>query len=205
MSQAIILLGAGGHAKVLLDALFCNDMEVLGYVNVKKLSDDIGIKYLGDDEQVLNFSANEVMLVNGVGNIIQRQQLFDTFKARGFSFAKVIHPSVIISTATILAEGVQIMAAAVIQTGVSIGENVVINTRASVDHDCCIGAHSHVAVGAILAGNINIGERVLIGAGSTVIQNLNIGSDSVVGAGAAVIGDVPSGKTVVGVPAHVLG
>lgn len=201
MNRPVILLGAGGHARVLLDALRCCGVEVFGFVGPDLSSAELDVEYLGGDECVQRFAVDEVVLVNGVGNIGGRQRLFDAFKGQGYHFAQVIHPSVIVSKGAVLGEGVQVMAGTVIQTGVSVRENVIINTRASVDHDCCIGAHSHVAVGAVLAGDIKIGKSVLIGAGSTVIQGIGIGDGSVVGAGAVVITDVAPGKTVVGVPA----
>lgn len=202
MSRPVILLGMGGHARVLLDTLRCNGVEVIGYVDLAEVPRDIGLRYLGGDERVLDFSTDEVDLVNGVGSLAARQRLFDAFKARGYRFAQVLHPSAVISTTAVLCEGVQVMAGAVIQTGADISEDVIINTRAGVDHDCAIGAHSHIAVGTTLAGNVYVGQRVLIGAGSTVIQELTIGNDAIVGAGAAVINDVPEGMTVVGVPAR---
>lgn len=204
MSRSIILLGAGGHAKVLLDALRCNGVEVLGFVGPDALATDLDVKCLGDDDSIENFSVEEVALVNGVGNIGLRQRLFDAFKARGYDFAQVIHPSAIVSEADDLAEGAQVMAGSVIQAGVSIGENVIINTGACIDHDCSVGAHSHVAVGAVLAGDVSVGNRVFVGAGSSVIPGVHLGDDAVVGAGAAVICDVAPGKTVVGVPAKEL-
>jgi len=204
MSRPVILLGAGGHARVLLDALRCCGVEVLGFVGPDLSSAALDVDYLGGDESVQEFAVDEVALVNGVGNIGARQRLFDAFKAQGYQFAQVIHPSAIVSRGAVLGEGVQIMAGTVIQTGVSVRGNAIINTRASVDHDCFVGAHSHIAVGAILAGNVSIGKNVLVGAGSTVIQGLAIGDGSVVGAGAVVIADVAAGKTVVGVPAREL-
>ncbi len=201
MSQPIILLGAGGHARVLLDTLRCNGIEVLGYAGPEIASQAFDVEYLGGDECVQAFAVDEVALVNGVGNIGARQRLFDAFKARGYQFAQVIHPSAIVSTSASLGEGVQVMAGTVIQAGASLSENVIINTRASIDHDCCIGAHSHISVGAILAGDVRVGKRVLVGAGCTVIQRVGIADDCVAGAGAVVISDVAPGKTVVGVPA----
>lgn len=204
MSAPVILLGMGGHSRVLLDALRCSGIKVLGYVDRAEAVTDVGIPFLGGDGQVLDFPAAEIMLVNGVGSLALRSRLFDEFKARGYRFAQVIHPSVVISKTAVLGEGVQVMAGAVVQTGSCVGENVIINTRAGIDHDCSIGAHSHIAVGTTIAGNVTVGQRVLVGAGSTVIQGIAIGDDSVVGAGAAVIRDVPAGKTVVGVPARLL-
>ena len=193
MSRSVILLGAGGHARVLLDTLRLKGVEVLGYLAPASSAVDPGVKYL---------SVAEVELVNGVGDLTLRQRLYDEFKSRGYRFVQVIHPSAVVSDGASLAEGVQVMAGAVVQTGAALSENVIINTRASVDHDCHIGSHTHVAVGAVLAGDVSIGERVLIGAGSTVIQGIAIGDQSIVAAGAVVIRDVPAGKTVMGVPAR---
>ncbi len=200
----VILLGAGGHAKVLLEALHLNGVEVLGYVAPNRSAEDIGVEYLGDDDQVAKFPVDEVALVNSVGGLTlsQRQRLYDDFKARGYRFAQVVHPSAVVSNGASLGEGVQIMAGAVIQTGARLGEDVILNTRASIDHDCHIERHSHISVGAILAGNIHVGKNVLVGAGSTVIQGIRIGDAAVVGAGAVVLKDVPAGKTVIGVPAR---
>ncbi len=204
MTRPVILLGAGGHAKVLLETLRLNGVEVLGYVAPAPSAEPIDAKYLGDDDQVAMFAADEVELVNSVGGLTldRRQRLYDNFKARSYHFSPVIHPSAVISNSASLGEGVQIMAGAVIQAGTCLADNVIINTRASVDHDCYIDSHSHIAVGAVLAGNIRVGEKTLIGAGSIVIQGIAIGIESVVGAGAVVVHDVPAGKTVVGVPAR---
>lgn len=206
MSKPVILLGAGGHAGVLLDALHLNGVEVLGYVAPKQAIEEIELKYLGDDEYVTKLSADEIELANSVGGLTldRRECLYDDFKALGYRFAQVIHPSAVISDSATLGEGVQIMAGAVVQAGVSLADNVIINTRASVDHDCFVNRHCHVAAGAVLAGNIHVGEKTLIGAGATVIQGIAIGPDCIVGAGAVVISDVGASEKVVGVPARKL-
>jgi len=90
----------------------------------------------------------------------------------------------------------------VVQPAVRVGENTILNTRCSVDHDCVIGAHSHIAPGAILCGSVRVGSGTHVGAGAVVIEGLRIGDAVVIGAGAVVIADVPDGATVVGVPAR---
>jgi acetyltransferase-like isoleucine patch superfamily enzyme len=85
------------------------------------------------------------------------------------------------------------------------GRACIVNTAATIDHDCWLGDGVHVCPGTHLAGNVSIGDRAWIGIGSAVRQRLEIGADAVVGAGAAVVADVPSGKTVVGVPARIVG
>ena len=206
MSKPVILLGAGGHASVLLDALYLNGIDVLGYVAPKQAIEEIELKYLGDDEYVAKISADEIELANSVGGLTldRRERLYDDFKALGYRFAQVIHPSAVVSSSATLGEGVQIMAGAVVQASVSLSDNVIINTRASVDHDCFVNRHCHIAAGAVLAGNIHVGEKTLIGAGATVIQGIAIGPDSIVGAGTVVINDVGAGEKVVGVPARKL-
>lgn len=210
MILPVVMLGAGGHAKVLLDTLVLQKLSILGVVDfdarqIEKLPWDL--KWLGQDECILDFLASEVQLVNGIGSIktcTLRKQLFANYKEWGYSFMQVIHPSVIMGGDVSLGEGVQVMAAAVIQTGTVVGDNVIINTKVAVDHDCIIGDHTHLAPGVTLSGGVNIGAGVHVGTGATVIQGIKVGDNSIIGAGAVVIEDVPPSVTVVGVPARIL-
>lgn len=210
MNLPVIILGAGGHAKVLIDILLLRAALIAGIVAPeaeKQGTSILGIPVIGNDDVALAQGPGAIMLVNGVGSVKEpalRKHLFDTFKARGFTFAGVLHPSAVIAGDVLLAEGVQVMAGAVIQPGCSIGRNAIINTRASVDHDCTISDHVHVAPGATLSGNVVVGEHVHIGAGATVLQGVRIGKNSVIGAGAVVLQDVPEGVLVVGVPGRVI-
>jgi sugar O-acyltransferase (sialic acid O-acetyltransferase NeuD family) len=210
MNLPVIILGAGGHAKVLIDTLLLTAVEIAGIVDPdreKHGTSILGIPVIGNDDVVLKKGPGAVMLVNGVGSVKQpalRKQLFDTFKARGFTFASVHHPSAVIAADVLLAEGVQVMAGSVIQPGCVIGRNVIINTKAAVDHDCTIGDHSHVAPGVTLSGSVTVGEGAHIGAGATVLQNVHIGRSSIIGAGAVVLQDVPENVLVYGVPGKVV-
>jgi sugar O-acyltransferase (sialic acid O-acetyltransferase NeuD family) len=207
MSLSVIVLGGGGHAKVLIDALHAQSIKVLGFTDVQsnhKLS-ILGSEALGADDVVLTYATEHVQLVNGLGSIgapMARKRLYEQFKKRGYRFANVIHPSAIIGAEVDLAEGIQVMAGAVIQVGCHIGETTMINTRATIDHDCQVGAHVHVAPGVTLSGGVTVENGVHIGTGATVIQGIRIGKNSIIGAGAVVINDVKEGTTVVGVPAR---
>lgn len=208
--RRVFIIGAGGHAKVLLDILAIRGVAVEGLID-NKLTDDVqsvlGCKVFHDESCLDSVKKTEVELVNGIGMVdsrTHRADVYQSFSKRGFSFASVIHPSAIIATNAALGAGCQIMAAAVVQPGCRIGENTIINTSASVDHDCTVGAHSHIAPGSVLSGFVRVGERCHIGAGATLIQNVSVGDDSVVGAGAVVIRDVPPDTVVVGVPAKPL-
>lgn len=207
MSRAVIIVGFGGHARVLLDAMLCSNMNVLGFVDRENDCSSKKIRFLGDDDVLLsNFPPDEIYLVNGLGgvaNMKQHEDIFNRFKRHGYKFSSVIHPSAIVADDVVLGEGCQIMAGAVLQTGVQCGKNVIVNTRAGIDHDCSIASHTHISVGATLSGSVRVGEKSYIGAGATVIQGVEIGNNSIIAAGAVVINHVKAFDTVLGVPARV--
>lgn len=208
MTRPVIVIGGGGHAKVLIDTLLLSNSIVLGYVAPADQREKtvLGVKWIGDDESLLTEHAPEsVQLVNGIGSVgvgTLRKKVYDRFKAAGFTFATVIHPSAILSPSAKLAEGVQVLAGVVVQAESSIGANTILNTRSSIDHDCVIGAHVHIAPGTVLSGGVAIGDGAHLGTGAVVIQGQTIGEGAVVGAGAVVVRNVPSSSKVMGVPAR---
>lgn len=208
MKQSVIIIGGGGHAKVLVQALLASAAPIAGIVDADPTMAGtvvLGIPVLGDDSHLEGLWAAEVRLVNGVGSVglpEGRQAVFERFKSRGFSFAAVAHPSAVISSEVEIGEGAQVMAGAVIQPGCRIGCNSIVNTRASIDHDCVLGNHVHVAPGVTLSGGVTIGSGSHIGTGATVIQGIMIGERVTVAAGAVVVRDLPDGVTVKGVPAR---
>jgi len=204
VSYAVIVIGGGGHAKVVCDALHQMGQNILGYV-APEPNEGMPIAYLGDDHVLTGYPINEVVLANGIGSINaggRRAILFDRLKAKGFAFITLIHPSAVVAADVRLGEGCQIMAGSVLQPGVKCAENVIINTRAGVDHDCVIGEHTHISVGATLSGSIHIGSRCFIGAGSTLIQGVSIGDDCLIAAGAVVVSNISDSEKVAGVPAR---
>lgn len=206
MTKSLIVIGAGGHAKVLVDAMKLLGLTILGVIEKDQKivkSQLLGIPIIGTDEELLQFSPESICLVNGLGSIrktASRQRIYERFKDQGYSFAQVIHPGAIVSPDALLAEGVQVMAGAVINPGARIGENTIINTSTSVDHDCLIGCHTHVGPGATVCGDVHIGNSCHIASGATIIQGITIGERSLIAAGALVLRDVPPGSTVMGVP-----
>lgn len=201
-SRSVLLLGAGGHAKVVIEALRCMGRTILGVVtpDLPKETEVFGIPVLGSDETVYGFSPLHVELVNGIGALpgsALRWHLCQLFRKRGYRFAPVIHPSAVIAPNAVLAEGVQIMAGVVIQPGVEIGSDSIINTRSSVDHDCSIGPNCHLAPGVTLSGGITIGAGCHLGPGSCVVQGISIGDNTVIAAGSVVYENIPSGKVLI--------
>lgn len=200
-----IVIGGSGHAKVLVSTLLLLEQRILGFTDLNtSLPALLGVPNLGVDEAILRYKPGQVTLVNGVGSAGSthlRRAIYQRFRAMGYSFATVIHPSAWIAPGVQVEEGAQVMAGAIVQPGSWLGENVIINTRSCVDHDCRIEPHAHIAPGATLAGGIHVERGAHIGAGATVIQGLRIGSGAIVGAGAVVLRDVSAGITVAGVPA----
>lgn len=204
----VILIGAGGHALVLLDALVLTRTVVLGLIDTDASATGrqlLGYVVLGGDDVLRNHAPGTVRLVNAIGSVgsmDRRRSVYESLRGAGHAFASVLHPSAIVSRHAVAATGVQIMAGAVVQVRARIGENTIVNTGATVDHDCSIGAHVHLAPGVTLSGNVQVGDETHVGAGATVIQGVRIGARSTVAAGAVVLSDVADGTTVAGVPAR---
>ncbi len=206
-SSPLILLGAGGHAKVLLSLATTLGWRLEGVCDPVLVRQGLcewrGVPVLGGDEALATLAPVDVCLVNGIGQTVgvtNRRQLYVQLSARGFHFPALVHPAAWVAKEARLAGGVQVMAGALLQADCEIGENTIINTGASVDHDACIGAHVHVAPGATVCGGARIAEGAFIAAGATVIQGVSIGEAAVVGAGVTAVRDLPPGHILLGVP-----
>lgn len=208
--QPLIILGAGGHAKVLIAALRFQPVEILAILDAdlnKKGQELMGVPIVGNDEELSKYLPQAVRLVNGIGSVhvnSPRRRIFERFKNKDYLFEKVVHPSAIIGEDVYLSEGVQIMAGAIVQSGCQIGMDTIVNTGSLVDHDCQIGNHAHISPGVVFSGGVVVGDGAHIGTGAVIIQGVRIGKNSLVAAGAVVVGNVLDGVTVAGVPAREL-
>lgn len=209
----VVILGGGGHAKVLLDCIHLVEptwsVAVLDSKPGLQGSTLLGAPVLGGDELLPRLlDANPgLRFAVGVGAARctrLRATLFENALSTGAVALTPIHPSACVSRWAVIEEGAQVLAGAIVNAGARIGANAIVNTRAVVEHDCLVGRHVHVATGACLAGGVEVGQGAMVGAGSVVRQCLRVGAAAVVGAGAAVVADVPDGVTVVGVPAKAL-
>ena len=206
MNKPIIIIGAGDHARVLLDILLEQGEKVIGLTdkNISKGRNIYGVPVIGDDDSILQYKTEEIELVNGIGSIKSldlRIKIYKTYKEKGYSFASVIHNSAIISKRAKLEEGVQILPGVIINTEAYIGANSIINTKTSIDHGCIIGKHVHIAPGCTLSGCVTIGEGSHMGTGSSIIQGVKIGENALVGAGSVVIDSFGAEVKICGVPA----
>ena len=207
-SKPVIILGAGDHAKVLLDILLEQDVTVIGLTDksISKGTCIYGVPVIGDDSEILKYKTDEIELVNGigsVGNTSIRQKVFSSLKEKGYFFRSVIHEASIVSKRAKLGEGVQLLAGAIVNIEAEIDDNTIINTKASIDHGCVIGKHCHIAPGCSFSGCVRIGDCTHIGTGTSIIQGINIGKNVLIGAGSVVINDVSDNEKAFGVPARV--
>ena len=207
MSRPVIILGGGGHARVLAELLNTLDTPVLGYTAPEDGGTLApGVDWLGDDQRLAEYPPDRVALVNGVGSVGDtgaRRRLFEPLQARGYTFPALCHPSAVRSPSAECSPGCQLMAGAILQAGAHLGDNVLLNSRALVEHGCRIGSHSHIASGAVVCGDCEIGEGCHIGAGAVLIQGLRIGNGAIIAAGAVVTQNVKPMTLVAGVPAEI--
>lgn len=206
--REVVLLAAGGHARVVLDALLAMGVRVTGILDpARRPGEEIfGVPVLGDDGWLAGRDPAATLLANGAGQVPRaevRERLFESLRSRGFGFVPVRHPSAVVGREALLAEGSQVMAGAVVQCRARIGRNAVVNTRASVDHDCVLGDHAFVGPGATLCGDVRVGDGAFVGSGAVILPGVEVGARAVVGGGALVARDVPGGALVTGVPAAV--
>jgi sugar O-acyltransferase (sialic acid O-acetyltransferase NeuD family) len=212
MSLRCVILGGGGHAKVVIEALraagILDPVAIVDADPARKGMTIYDVPVVGDDSELLSLKASGVTCaVAGVGGVKDnqlRRRVMQGAEKAGLVLAGVIHPSAIVSPSAKIAPSVQILAGAVVGPDTLIAEGALINTRSVVEHDCRIGEYVHVATGAVVAGTVFVNALAHIGAGATIRQDMQIGERAVVGAGAVVVRDVEAGQTVVGVPARPL-
>jgi sugar O-acyltransferase (sialic acid O-acetyltransferase NeuD family) len=206
--KKIILLGSGGHASVLFEALSLLNEQLKGIVDKQSKRFFDHCPYLGDDVYLDSLEPSHFKLVNGIGrNGYQnrRAEIFQNFKTKGFDFLSVIHPSVILARDVSCNEGVQLMAGVIIQPNVQIHKNVIVNTGALIEHDSYIAEHVFVGPRATICGGARIDEHAFIGAGAVLLPGVKVGKNAVIGAGAVVLKDIPENHLAVGNPACLKG
>ena len=203
MNENVIVIGAGGHAKVVADIARKNGDTVLGFLDdneLKRDSDFFGAKVLGTVAEYKKY-AKEASFIIAIGNNSIRKKIADDMICR---FYTAIHPSAVIGEGAEIEEGSFVGALAVVNPDAKVGKHAIINTAAVVEHDCIVGDYVHLSPNAALCGAAVVGECSWIGAGATVANGKNICEDAVIGAGAVVAKDINLRGTYVGVPAKKL-
>lgn len=202
----IVILGGGGHSSVLAEMCLNEGREILAVVSPEPaLTRQIfqGIRHITNDEEVLELSATDVELVNGVGGLPGselRKQLASKFSELGYRFASIVSPSAIVSCTAKLGEGVQVFPGATINAGASVGKHSIINSCSLVEHDCIVESFVHIAPRASVCGGTVVRQGAHLGPGSVVGQGVDVGVNSIVGAGASVVRSLGSYSKVLPAP-----
>lgn len=207
-----IILGGGGHARVVIDSLkasgIAEPLAVLDSNSALWGKSLLGVPIPGGDGLILELlsqgATHFVVGLGSVGDHRPRRRLFEMGVAHGLTPLTVCHPSAVCSRWATVGAGSVLFPYAAVNAGAVLGVNTILNTGAIVEHDCILGDHVHVATGARLCSTIRVGDGAHIGAGATVRQCISIGRGAVIGVGAVVVKDVESQTVVVGVPARVL-
>lgn len=203
--RPIVVVGGGGHAKVVIEILLAAGWRVEGYTDARPGDAFAGVPWLGGDGTLPALLARGVRHAHvALGDNALRDRLLAEVEALGFTPGNAVHPGAVVSPTAVLGRGVALMAGAILNAAVSLGDGSIVNTGATVDHDGRIGRAVHIAPGSHLAGTVTVADGALIGVGSIVGRGrpLRIGRNAVVGSGSVVIEDVPDGTTVAGNPAR---
>ncbi len=197
MNKKVVIIGAGGHGRVVADIVeSCGD-SVLGFLDDNNTNNKVNV--IGKSSDAPKYCDGETELFVAVGNAkIREKIMLDLPNAKWYT---AIHPSAVISPSAVIGEGSCVMPNAVVNNSAVIGRGVIINTCASVDHDDVIGDFVHISCGTNLAGTVTVGKGTWVGIGSAVSNNLSICEDVMIGAGAVVVKDITEKGTYVGVPA----
>lgn len=198
----LLVLGAGGHSKVVISVARALDVEVVAVFDDREQlhgNDVLGCPVRGPIEMAVKTKVDHAVIAIG-SNAARR----DVASQIDLEWATLVHPAAMVDPEAVIGNGTVVFAGGIVQPGAHIGRHVIINTGASVDHDTVVGDYVHVAPGVRLAGNVHIGNGALIGIGASVTPGMRIGEWATVGAGAAVVTPVRDRSTVVGVPARLL-
>lgn len=209
--EKILLIGGGGHCKVVIDATrLSGGYDIVGIVdlpeNVGKTL--CGVPIIGDDSKLEKIFGQGVkyciITVGSVGDSKIRQKLYKLSKARQFELVNVIHPSAIIDKSVKMGKGNFISAGVIINSEAQIGNNCIVNTGAIIEHDCIIGDNVHIAPGVVMSGGVFIGANSHIGTGSSIIQSIVIGKNVMIGAGSNVVKNIKNNVTAFGNPCTII-
>lgn len=202
-TKKIIVIGAGGHAAVIIDLIRAINQdhptwEIVGCLDDGTKTQCLDYPVLGKIETMAEYGEDYWFIV-AVGNNTFRAKIAETYP--NHNFATLIHPTVIIGSKVTIGGGTVVLSKAVIHAQTEVGEHTIINTGAIVEHDNNIGSYVHLSPRATLCGNVTIGDYTQVGAGSTVIPGMKIGANIMIGAGSTVISNRIKKGTHVGTPA----
>lgn len=197
----LFVVGAGGHGKVVCDALLSAGETVDGFVDDGKPPGGriLGLPIVGDTEWL---TANPARVALGIGDNARRKEIAVLLESRGCTLLTVVHAHATVAPTARLGPGTVVMARAVVNPDATVGRGAIVNTGAIVEHDCVVGDFAHLSPAAALGGGARIGALAHVGLGAAVLPLVSVGERAIVGAGAVVNRGVEAAVVVRGVPAR---
>ena len=205
--KKIIIIGSGGHSRVIVDTLEQLGLAIHGIVdlNYKDEKEKIfGYEIIGDISVLESLNPNDYNVVLAIGENNKREEYFLRIENYGFSIASIIHPTAVLSKKVNIGNGVFINAGAIINAGVEIGDNTIINTGSIIEHEVKIKENCHICPGVKIAGRVIIGKNTFVGIGTSIIDYITIDESATIGAGSVIIKNVEKYSKVAGVPGREL-
>jgi len=203
MKDKLLIIGAGGHGKVIADiALKMNKWKSIEFLDDNEnIKSAMGINVIGKSFDFVKYVENHDIFV-AIGNNSTREKLHEKLEAQGASIPVLVHPNAVIGEQVEFGAGSAVMAGVIINCCTKIGKGCIINTGATIDHDCFIEDFVHISPGVHLAGSVSIGKGIWLGIGSIVSNNVKISGNCTIGAGAVVVRDVVETGVYAGIPAR---
>ena len=196
----LVIIGAGGHAKVALDiAILMDNWSEIVFLDDYKTGEIMGYSINGKISDSHLYKNSHDFFV-AIGDNETRKKIQNHLINDDFSIISLLHPYAIISKYSKIGQGSIVMAGSIINPNVYVGQGTIINTNSSIDHDCNIGDFVHISPGVTIGGTSSIGSYSWIGLGSNIINNINVGCDCIIGAGSNVISDIEKNRTAFGNP-----
>ena len=193
----LIIIGAGGHGKVIADAALKNGYANICYIDDHATGDVMGFPIIGTSADIERLNDGSTDFIIGIGNNAIRKTVAEKYNV---NWVSIVHPSAQIAFNAEIGKGTVVMANAVVNACATVGEHCIINTGAIVEHDNVIGNYAHISPGVALGGTVRIGSLTHVGIGATVKNNVDICPDCIIGAGAVVVRNITESGTYVGVP-----
>lgn len=203
MKDRLIIIGYSGHAYVCIENALINGWKISGYCDTSEKSlNPFNLQYLGNEQDYLSQN-KDVFSFIGIGDNFLREKIYTNIPS---TFINLIHSKSIVSPTVTFKDNQNILinAGVVVNAFARIGKGVILNTSSIIEHECVIGDFTHIAPGAVLAGNVTVDERTFIGANVVIKQGIHIGKNAIIGAGAVVIRDVLDNEIVAGNPSKVI-
>ncbi|MFJ7765329.1 acetyltransferase [Bacillus toyonensis] len=202
-----IIVGAGGHGRVILDILIAQNKAVAGFIDDNEEEDVLGVyPILGKKETIVELieTRKDIKFIIAIGDNEARKKIVQYIQDYNGQFGKAIHPSSIVSNNVKIGLGTVVMPNVIINNATNVGQHVILNTASTIDHDCNIQDFVHVSPGVNLAGDVTVGIGSHIGIGACVIPRIKIGNNVIVGAGGVVVKDIVNNVVAVGCPTKII-